>query len=140
MNKCFLCSVSKKQPTTEQAWSPSSPCGCGRYLNEVRTEGGGGLKNCPILRTNSTDRLREMRMRGGVSKNPKIVRASFKYGPLLAITYACRRRRFGFRHGCRGSGVYHGSHSPRRSFPSLLISVTRSESRKFPLGRLKFPQ
>ena len=49
----------------------------GPYLNDVRTEGeGGGLKNCQLLRTNSTDRLREMRMKGGgrrgVKKNPKI--------------------------------------------------------------------
>ena len=27
--------------------------------------GEGGFQNCQILRTNSTDRLREMRMRGG---------------------------------------------------------------------------
>ena len=27
--------------------------------------GEGGFKNCPILRTNSTDKLREMRMKGG---------------------------------------------------------------------------
>ena len=51
----------------------------GRYLNDVRTEGG-GVKNCPILRTNSTDRLREMRMKGG-SNNLKILLTSFKYGP-----------------------------------------------------------
>ena len=31
---------------------------------DVRTEGGGGFKNCPILRTDKTDRLREMRTRG----------------------------------------------------------------------------
>ena len=44
--------------------------------------GGGGLKNCLIWRTNSTDRLREMRMKGGRgSKNPKILWTSFKYGP-----------------------------------------------------------
>ena len=44
--------------------------------------GGGGFKNCPILQTDSTDRLREMRMKGGGgSKNPKILRTSFKYGP-----------------------------------------------------------
>ena len=48
--------------------------------------GGGGFKNCPILRTNSTDRLREMRMKGGGgSKNPKILRTSFKYGPQNAL-------------------------------------------------------
>ena len=58
----------------------------GRYLNDVRTEGGGGFKNYPILRTNSTDRLREMRMKGGGgSKNPKILRTSFKYGPQNAL-------------------------------------------------------
>ena len=34
--------------------------------------GEGGLENCPILPTNSTDRLREMRMRGGEGvKNPE---------------------------------------------------------------------
>ena len=38
--------------------------GRGRYLNDVRTEGGGS-KNCSILGTNSTDRLREMQMKGG---------------------------------------------------------------------------
>ena len=44
--------------------------GKGRYLNDVRTEGEGGFKNCWILRTNSTDRLREMRMKGeGVKKS-----------------------------------------------------------------------
>ena len=46
--------------------------------------GGGGFKNCPILRTNSTDRLREMWVTGGRiggSKNPKILRMSLKYGP-----------------------------------------------------------
>ena len=39
---------------------------------DVRTEGGGGFKNCPILWTDSTDRLREMQTRGreGV-QNPK---------------------------------------------------------------------
>ena len=31
---------------------------------DVRTEGGGRFKNCPILRTDKTDRLREMRTRG----------------------------------------------------------------------------
>ena len=36
----------------------------GPYIKDVRTEGGGGLKNCSILRTNKTDRLREMRTRG----------------------------------------------------------------------------
>ena len=44
--------------------------------------GEGGFKNCPILRTNSTDRLREMRTRGrGVSKIPKILRTSYVHGP-----------------------------------------------------------
>ena len=34
---------------------------------------GGGVKNRPILRTNSTDRLREMRTKGGRGvKNPEI--------------------------------------------------------------------
>ena len=36
----------------------------GPCIKDVRTEGGGGLRNLPILRTNSTDRLREMRTRG----------------------------------------------------------------------------
>ena len=45
--------------------------------------GGGGSKNCSILRTNSTDRLREMRMKGEGSKNPKLLRTSFMYGPLM---------------------------------------------------------
>ena len=39
-------------------------CFKGPYIKDVRTEGGGGFKNCSILRTNSTDRLREMRTRG----------------------------------------------------------------------------
>ena len=43
----------------------------GPCIKDVRTEGGGGLRNLPILRTNSTDRLREMRTRGreGVQKS-----------------------------------------------------------------------
>ena len=48
-----------------------------------RTEGGEGFKNCPILRTNSTDRLREMRTRGG-QKYLKILRTrtSYVHGPI----------------------------------------------------------
>ena len=43
--------------------------------------GEGGFKNYLILRTNSTDRLREMRTRGrGVSKVPKILRTSYVHG------------------------------------------------------------
>ena len=43
--------------------------------------GEGGVKNCPILQMNSTDRLREMRMKGGgVVKKSKNFK-SFKYGP-----------------------------------------------------------
>ena len=38
--------------------------GKGRYLKDVRIKGGGGSENRLILRMNSTDRLREMRMRG----------------------------------------------------------------------------
>ena len=46
----------------------------GPYLYDVHTEGEGGLKNCLILRTKSTDRLREMRIKGGRGvKNPKNV-------------------------------------------------------------------
>ena len=38
----------------------------GPFIKDVHTEGGeGGLRNLQILRTNSTDRLREMRMKGG---------------------------------------------------------------------------
>ena len=36
----------------------------GPFIKDVRTEGGGGLRNLEILRTNKTDRLREMRTRG----------------------------------------------------------------------------
>ena len=44
--------------------------------------GEGGFKNCLILRTNCTDRLREIRTRGrGVSKIPKILRMSYVHGP-----------------------------------------------------------
>ena len=44
--------------------------------------GGGGFKNCQILRTNSTERLREMRTRGrGLSKIPKFLRTSYVHGP-----------------------------------------------------------
>ena len=40
-----------------------------------RSRGGGGFKNCPILRTNSTDRLRECMMKGGRgSRNVKNLR------------------------------------------------------------------
>ena len=43
--------------------------GMGRYLKDVRTGGGGRSENWLILQMNSTDRLREMQMRGeGVSK------------------------------------------------------------------------
>ena len=46
--------------------------------------GGGGFMNCPILRTTSSDWLREMRTRErGVSKFFKILRASYVHGPLL---------------------------------------------------------
>ena len=55
-------------------WKPPK----GRYLKDVRTEGEGGLENCSNLRMNSTDRLREMWMRGG-SKILKILWTSFKY-------------------------------------------------------------
>ena len=47
---------------------------------DVHTEGGGGpggFKNCPIMRTNSTDRLREMRTREGGSNIPKILQTSY---------------------------------------------------------------
>ena len=37
----------------------------GRYLKDVQTEGGGGSENRLNLRMNSSDSLREMRMRGG---------------------------------------------------------------------------
>ena len=41
------------------------------------------MKNWPILRMNSTDRLREMwTRRRGVSKIPKILRRSYVHGPL----------------------------------------------------------
>ena len=42
--------------------------------------GEGGLENWLILRTNNTDRLREMRTRGG-SKIPKILWTSYVHGP-----------------------------------------------------------
>ena len=65
---------------------PRLPLFRGPCTYDVRTEGGGGLKNCPILRTNSSDRLREMRTRGrGESKIPKILRTSYVHGPLICI-------------------------------------------------------
>ena len=46
-------------------------------------QGEGGLNNGLILRTNSTDRLREMWTRGrGESKIPKIMRTSYVHGSL----------------------------------------------------------
>ena len=53
--------------------------GKGRYLNDVRTEGGGGVTQYV---TNTTDRLREcVTKRGRGSKIPKILRTYFKYRP-----------------------------------------------------------
>ena len=47
------------------------------------------MKIFPILRTNSTDRLREMQMRGGRgSKILIILQKSFKYGPQQASSEA----------------------------------------------------
>ena len=45
--------------------------GKGASIKYVRTEGGGGFKNRPILQTNSTGNVDEG---GGGSKIPKIVR------------------------------------------------------------------
>ena len=48
--------------------------------------GEGGFKNCPILRTNSTDRLREMRMKGGGGvKKSQNVADVLKVSPLRGI-------------------------------------------------------
>ena len=43
----------------------------GRYFYDVRTEGGGGFENALILRTDSTDKLREMKGRGGGGQNTR---------------------------------------------------------------------
>ena len=48
----------------------------GQSIYDVRTEGEGGLENWLILLTNSTDRLCEMRTKGGGSKFPEILRMS----------------------------------------------------------------
>ena len=54
----------------------------GASFKYVRTEGGGGFGNCQIMWTNSTDRLREMRTKGGGgSKIPKFVRTHFMEAP-----------------------------------------------------------
>ena len=52
------------------------------YTYDVHTEGG-GLKNCQILRTNSTDRLREMRTRGreGVKNPENFANVLYKWSP-----------------------------------------------------------
>ena len=47
------------------------------------TLGGGGFRISRILRTTSTDKLREMRERGRGSKIPKILRTSSVHGPLF---------------------------------------------------------
>ena len=54
-----------------------SYCNKGRYLNDVRTEGGGGVTQYV---TNTTDRLRECVTKWG-AQIPKILRTSFKYRP-----------------------------------------------------------
>ena len=53
--------------------------GKGRYLYDVRTEGGGGVVTQYM--TNTTDRLREMQTKGRGQKIPKFVWTSFKYRP-----------------------------------------------------------
>ena len=57
-------------------------------MTSTRRVGRGILKIRPILRTNSTDRLREMRTRGrggGGAKIPKILRTSYEHGPYYAV-------------------------------------------------------
>ena len=61
----------------------------GPCTNDVRTEGGGGLKNCPILRTNSSDRLREMRTRGrggGVKNAQNFADVICTWPPVLILS------------------------------------------------------
>ena len=58
----------------------------GPFIKDVCTEGGKGLRNLQILRTNSTDRLCEMRTRGREgSKNPKFLWTSFMDGPYASL-------------------------------------------------------
>ena len=60
--------------------SPSlGPC-----TYDVRTGGSVGFKNCPILWTNSIDRLREMQKRGG-QKSPKCCIRHLSMAPLSSF-------------------------------------------------------
>ena len=76
--------------------------GWGPFIKDIRTEGGGGLRNLQILMTNSTDRSCDMRRRGreGVENPKNFVDILYEWS--LAV-------REGAKEGCGNLGGVHGS-------------------------------